>query len=443
VRGIRGAAIVLTVAIAFGASAVGASARSGSAGGALQASEVGITDSTIRIAVVADVDNAASPGLFAGSPTAVKAFAKLINKRGGLAGRKLVVDFIDSHLSDSDARNAIIKACSEDFALVGTAALFLNNVDDMVSCKDKAGASTGLPDIPIVSTELAQQCSPVSYGVNPGQIDCSTKDQHPQTFRTNAGTIKYFLKTHKKLHGVEIYANDIKAAAAAGLTLIKGTEAAGAKSDGEFGVSALATQSAFTPIVQKMKSAQSNYAFNAGPFSGMVALRKEAVLQGIDSKSVVWDCYSNCYDNRLLEQGGAAVEGQYVTLSQLPLNETKVNPALADYVKAVGADKVDGFGSYAWVASILLRDSVNAIVKKGDNNSLTRKAFLAQLAATTSFNADGMFGTVNIGQRIPTPCIAILQVQNGAFKRVFPKKAGTLDCKASNEANVKADLFTE
>jgi len=54
---------------------------------ALEATEIGITDSTIRIAVVADVEKALAPGLFAGSPAAVQGFAKYINKNGGLAGR--------------------------------------------------------------------------------------------------------------------------------------------------------------------------------------------------------------------------------------------------------------------------------------------------------------------------------------------------------------------
>ena len=112
-----------------------------------KATEVGITPSEIRIGVIADDENSLRPGIFHASPVAVQAFAKNVNAHGGLAGRKLVVDVLDSHLSADDARTAIIRACSEDFALVGTEALFLNNVDDMVACQDKQGAATGLPDV--------------------------------------------------------------------------------------------------------------------------------------------------------------------------------------------------------------------------------------------------------------------------------------------------------
>ena len=44
-----------------------------------------------------------------------------------------------SQVSADDSRNAFIKACSEDFAVVGAAALFLNNVDDIEACVDQAG----------------------------------------------------------------------------------------------------------------------------------------------------------------------------------------------------------------------------------------------------------------------------------------------------------------
>ncbi|HEY8217612.1 MAG TPA: ABC transporter substrate-binding protein, partial [Acidimicrobiia bacterium] len=404
--------------------------------------EVGITADEIRIAVVADDENPLAPGLFHGSPVAVKAFAKYINSLGGLAGRKVVVDFIDSHLSADDARNAIIKACSDDFALVGTVALFLNNVDDMVSCVDKNGTTTGLPDLAIIMTEVVQQCSPVSFSINPGQIDCSTKDQHPQTFRANQGTVKYYQRTiDKNLHGVFVYSNDLKSAAVGGLTLARGAQAGGVKRDNETGISALATQSAFTPVVQQLKDSHSNYALNSGPFSTMVSLRKEAKLQGVNLDDLVWDCFSNCYDKRFIEQGGADAEGQYVTLSALPFNEKKYNKALANYIKFAGADNVDGFGTYAWLAGLLFRDSVNAIVKRDGVNGLTRSALLEQLKNTHAFDGDGMWATTDIGNHTPSACFMLTQVKGGDFKRVYPKKPGTFDCKKSNRIEIHEDLL--
>ena len=153
------------------------------------ATDVGVTKDEIRIAVVADVDNPFKPGLFQGAVDGVRAAVKEINATGGVAGRKLKVDFIDSKVNAATTRNAIITACDQDFAMVGTAAAFLTNVEDETGCKDLAGKATGLPDLASFVTGV-QQCSPVAYPVNPSLLDCATKDQHPQTYHGSTRRIE-------------------------------------------------------------------------------------------------------------------------------------------------------------------------------------------------------------------------------------------------------------
>jgi ABC-type branched-subunit amino acid transport system substrate-binding protein len=431
--------VVLAISLGVATSPVAAQSA---AGDKPKATEVGVTAKEIRIAVIADDENQLAPGVFHAMPVGVKAFAKYINSHGGLAGRKVVIDFIDSHLNADEARNATITACSQDYAMIGTAALFLNNMDDANSCVDKAGAATGLPDLSAVSTDPAEQCSPLNFGLNPPQLDCATKDQATQTYRQNQGPGKYYLRAiNKNLHGVFLYSNDLKSSTVSGISLGRASQAGGVKSDGEIGLSARATQSMFTPAVQQMKAKGSNYAFNGGAFSTMVALRKEAKLQGINPDKIVWDCASNCYDKQFLAQGGADVEGQYAWLQQLPLNEPKSNAALANYIKFVGGpNNASGFGAYAWLTGLLLRDSVNAIVKRDGVNGLTRAALLAQLKNTHAFNGDGMWGTTDVGNHVPTSCFMLTQVKNGKFARVYPTKPGTFDCKKSNRVQIHANL---
>jgi hypothetical protein len=139
--------VLITVALVVGL--IGSSvADAGAQSAKPKAEDVGITDSQIRLAVIADVDTPVQPGLFQKSVDAVRAWAKVVNQAGGIAGRKLVIDFIDSKLNPNETRNAIITACANDFALVGGEALFVNNVDDMVACKNAAGQAIGIPDAP-------------------------------------------------------------------------------------------------------------------------------------------------------------------------------------------------------------------------------------------------------------------------------------------------------
>jgi hypothetical protein len=177
-------AAVLVSAVAFAGVPVGAQGEKPAAG------EIGVTADEIRVAVVADVENPLSPGQFQSQVDAMQAYAEFVNDNGGIAGRDLVVDFIDSRLNPDESRNATIKACAEDLAMVGTAVVFMNNVDDMVGCVDAEGSPTGLPDINTFTQELVHQCSPVSYSVSPPQLDCDTKDDAEKTYRASLGQIR-------------------------------------------------------------------------------------------------------------------------------------------------------------------------------------------------------------------------------------------------------------
>src|SRR5215213_9377131 len=199
-----------------------------------QATEIGVTASQIHIGVVADVDNPFAPGLFKGAADGVKAGAAYLNSKaggGGLAGRKIVVDFYDSKLNPNEARNATIQGCQNDYALVGTSALFLTQVEDIVNCPDKAGAATGIPDLSAVTTGVPESCSPMAFPAYGTALDCPSVSQNPQTFYANQGPAKWELSKKKDLHGVTIVGIDTKDAARGGTILGLAAQQAGIKLD--------------------------------------------------------------------------------------------------------------------------------------------------------------------------------------------------------------------
>jgi len=446
VRRLRGsgmAAVIATlVAVGSIATATVASATGGGDEPTLQATDVGVTADEIRIAVLADVENDLQPGLFQGTPDAMEGFEKYINDQGGLAGRKLVVDFIDSHLSADETRNAIVKACENNFAIVATTSLFVNNVDDLVDCVNADGVAVGMPDFPVLTTEPVHQCSPVSYPIIPPALDCSTIDDHPQTYTANTGPTSYYLKEHGDLSGAFLYPADLKSAKNAQVPAFTGQKEKGIKVDAEYDLSARAQQSAYTPIAQQIKEDGTTYARSGLAFSSTISLRKEAKLQGVDSVEV-WDCWNACYTEQLLEQGGSDVEDQYVSINYVPFfSEAKANKMTSNFVKYTGKDKVDGFGAQAWAAGVYFRDAVNAVVEAGGNNALTREALLEAAAGINGFTADGMMGSTDVGDRVTSSCFALLQVKSGDFERVYPKKKASFDCKKSNRVTMKLDLIT-
>jgi ABC-type branched-subunit amino acid transport system substrate-binding protein len=427
------AAVVLAAVLA----PVEAGARSQPAAGG----EIGVTAGTIRIAVIADVDNPASPGLFSGSVDGVRAFAKFVNAHGGVAGHTVQVDFIDSHLSADEAHNALIKACQDDFAVVGTSAAFLNNVDPMVGCVDKAGRATGLPDVPVVLTDVAHICSPVSFPViPPAGLDCATRDEHPQTYHTVQGAVRYLLAHHQGLHGIWLVPSDLKAAVNASLPEFAGARKVGVKEDGQFGVHGLATQSDYTPFVEAIKQNHSTYALSGSDYKSTVFLRREAKAQGVTSVKV-WQCVLLCYDARFLREGGADVEGEYTVIPFVPFEEAKQNRSLAEYLHAVGGkSKASAVGAQAWAAGLFFRDVAARVAAAKGKDGLTRAAFLEEAAKVHDFTADGMLGPTDVGGHKNNGCFVLTQVKNGKFARVWPKAKGTIDCNKTNLVDVQLDL---
>ena len=235
------ACALVTGVVTIAATQSGAQSSSGNPG----ATDIGVTSSAVRIGVVADVDTPLSPGIFQGVVDGVRGAARYLNSTaggGGVAGRKVVVDFIDSKLNPTTSRNAIITACGQDFALVGTAAIFLTNFDDAVGCHDQAGAATGIPDFGAV-VGATEGCTPISFPVNPPNVLCSTMNMSPQTYQVNQGAFTYLLRDHGHLHGAMVYTNSTKSGAIAGQVLIEGPLHAGVKSDKTSGVGGQAQQS--------------------------------------------------------------------------------------------------------------------------------------------------------------------------------------------------------
>jgi len=388
--------------------------------------------------VVADNDNPFVPGIFKGAADAVQGAAKYINANGGIAGRKLVVDVYDSKLNANETRNAFIEACEKDFALVGTTALFVTQVDDIVNCKDSKGQATGIPDIGGLITSLTEACSPKTFSPNAPQVQCDTVGQDPVTYQGTMGPFKYIVDQRKgDAHGALLVSNDTPDARRAGLANMLLVKKAGVKPDAEVSLSSRDPQSAFTPVVQDMKSHNSNFSYLAMSLNSAIELRQEAALQGIPNDQATWLCPSTCYDHEAMANAGSAMNGETVVLTFLPFEEVKSNKTLANFVKYTGKDKIDGFGVSGWAAAMLFQQALNDVVKSNGNDGITRANLFTALRATGPFNAGGMVSGANIGTKAGSPCYLLLEYNDGKFTRVHPTKKGTFDCAKSNYTTVK------
>lgn len=432
-------AVVVVTVVAAGVVAAPARAQSGSE--KPKAVEVGVTPTEIHIATIADVDTPLAPGLFEGAKYGALGAAKYLNSKaggGGVAGRKVVVDFLDSKLNANESRNSVITACQDDFAMVGNAMVFLTSADDIVGCVDKAGATTGLPDMPSFTAGVVESCAPTTFGINPPQLHCDTATQSPQEYTSSKAGAPYFVKKFGKgkLHGVMLYGNDTKDAERGSRALLDAFLSTGIKADQYKGFSATTNQSGYTGVVAQMKSDGSNIVDNIT--SSPELLRAEMQLQGMNVDDVVYQC--GCYGEKF--RSNPVLDGVYIWGYTLPLEEASSNAMLTTFLKYVPRDKADGFAEYAWASVLAFAQAAKAVVAKDGVNGLTRENFLQHGVTTlTKFDAGGMMGTVNIAEHVPTDCSMLLQLKNQKYVRLSPTKPGTFDCRPSNLATIKADYI--
>ena len=221
----------------LGSTTTAAAANAACTSKPLRSPEVGVTDRTITVTVIADVQNAFRPGLFKGSWDGVKAWAEYVNAKGGLACRRVVVKAVDSHLTADDSKAAVAAACRDSVATIGTSALFLSDVSAMNGCKDASGAATGLPDVALIQTEAAEQCSPVSFAALSTNSACPYSGTGPREFKIAPTEYDFFAKKYgTDLHAVFVVPKDTPSTIAAAMPVFRGYNKLGVKSDAEFGI---------------------------------------------------------------------------------------------------------------------------------------------------------------------------------------------------------------
>jgi ABC-type branched-subunit amino acid transport system substrate-binding protein len=430
---------------AAGAASPGPSGSAASGAAAVQGTpapgrEIGLTSTTIRVAALDDVNTPVQPGMFQRNVNAVQAWADMVNAKGGLAGRKVQVDVCDTKLDPNATTACVIKACQNDFAMVGTASNALTDFSDLDNCKNAAGQPIGIPNLADFGFP-PYACDKVTYLIGGIGTYCATAKDNPQTYTVNIGDFRYYQSKFPGLHGIWVYNGDVPSVR---ITSVPGFQAGanlgiGKDGQGFYSSTGAAPQSALTPLVQVMKQANATFGYGGATPPNTILLRKEAKLQGLNSVKV-WACNSGCYDTTFIQQGGSAVDGEYALLNYLPfLTDSASNPVLADLIARVGGlAGINGNALGSFNDALLFQDAVTKAVANG--GTLDRQTFFAAMNKETAFDADGIIGPTNVAARTPSPCIAIAQVQNGQWRRVYPSRPGTFDCTPANLATIKMNL---
>ena len=371
--------------------------------------DVGITPTTIRLAVVSD-----SPDAIAGT----KAWVEWVNKRSGIAGRKIQLDVFDAVTDAAKYAAAVKTACDQDFAIVGSLAAADNQTTELERC--------GIPDLPARTSTDEHAQAANTFAVVPTRVTVQLVGGYKWLLDQVPGCCAQYAILPTDPDQQEAAMRQVDAANSVGFTLVDTTV-----------LTDDAVQTDYDPVVQAIIDKKANLAWSFLGYQSTVNLRKAAV--GKDVAGVkAWFCLDQCYTHAFLAQGGTAVNGEFVQIEVNPFEESRSIPAMRSYLKYTKRDGVTPTitGEESFAAGMLFEDAARQVVADGGSDGLTRLALIGALGKEHAFTAGGILGATDVAAGTPNGCYTLLQARSGHFARVYPAAKATLSCGKDNLLSV-------
>jgi ABC-type branched-subunit amino acid transport system substrate-binding protein len=374
----------------------------GTPAGAAPAASPGVTATTVTVGSISDI-SAPLPGLFAGAKTGTEAYFAYINSQGGVNGRKLILNGMDSAFSPGNVTNETESIAKSDFAIVGGFSL-LDGAEKPIVDANKVPMVTQALDPKIFDDPNLYSAVPmVSNGGIAGPFKW-LKAKYPSAF-TALGLIGD--NTTPSVTAVE---NTDRA-----LTQSLGYKWLYAR-DASF------TETTFLPDIVKMQNAGVKLVFEPTVTGNLVNnIAQEMKQQNLNALLVSG---TNAYEKDFSPGpagNGTLIIGVYALYRG---EDAKVVPAVATFDKWMKkidpSTQLDIYALDAWINAQLF---VQALKAAGSNP--TRAGLDAQLNKITSFNANGLISPQNPARKIPGQCWLVARYENGAWQRIAPDpKAG-------------------
>jgi len=365
----------------------------------------GVTAKTITVGSISDISSPIA-GLFQGAEVGTQAYFAYVNSHGGVNGRKLVLDGMDSAFSSGKVATETQTIAANDFAIVGGFSL-IDGAEQPTIDADK---------LPMVSEVLTPSLlpDPNVYSAVPLVGDGDIEGPYKWLKNTYPAAAKSL-----GLIGDNATAS-VTAQEAADRNM---TESLGYKwlysRDASF------TETQFLPDIIKMKNAGVGLVFEPTLTGNYVATVAQEMKQ--EDLNALLVSGVNAYEKDFAP--GTAGNGTLV-LGVYPLyrgEDAKTVPAVATFdtwVKKVDpSSQLDIYTLDSWINAELF---VQALKAAGPNP--TRAGLEAQLDKITSFDAGGLVAPQNPAQKIPGQCWLVTRYENGKWQRIKPDPKSGFVC---------------
>jgi hypothetical protein len=357
----------------------------------------GVSPTEIRIATFSDTGFVGRPGLNQEFFDTADVFAAWCNDRGGINGRKIVVDKRDVALTNVKAR--MTESCADDFMMVGGGAVF-----------DQDGVTTRLacllPDI-------------AGFAVSPDARGADLLVQPvPNSISTlPSGDLQWLQKKFPEgAKNYGILTGDVATTRVVGEQTKEMVDSLGWKQVYNDVYPSVGVND-WTQYAQGLKSAGVEGLIWVGEPEFLAKLLQAMNNIGYTPQFIRTD--ANHYDAKLIETGQEAIKDNvYIRSAFYPFEEAKKGSATQQYLDAFAEYLPDGknrtyLGLQAFSGWLLFAQSANKC-----GNELTRKCVYDNAKKVTEWTGGGLHSKQNPGEAVAPTCFALELATPDGFELV-------------------------
>jgi ABC-type branched-subunit amino acid transport system substrate-binding protein len=386
-----------------------------------EAGEQGVGDGAITIGYGDDAGFPNSPGLNHEMSDAVEALIDWCNEQGGINGWEIKGNYYDAKILD--VNNAMQKACSEVFMVVGQGwSLDSQQEETRVGCD--------LPSVPAfsVSPSFAHgpkmiQGVPNPVDFTPAHVADAMAKQFPDEVKKAATMVANYAAT------LDTRAKVKSAYPSFGWEFIDGC-------DVEYNIGG---ESDWKPFAQRLKECGAEIVYFAGsPFPNFQNFLEAANQIGLDA---IFQVDANFYMEDFAKwNANGFADKVYLRFAFVPFEDRDSTKAVDDYMTLLeesGGD-ISLLGMQAASSFLLWAEGVKAC-----GADVTRQCVLDAIAEITDWTAGGLHAPTNPGTNMPPDCGALLKLEGTEYVRVTPEEPGEFECDDSYVAEVTGPIVEQ